>query len=237
MYDKGADVIFAAAGGSGAGVFQAAEAASKFAIGVDSDQYNTPPTRRRRRSSSTSMLKRVDTAVYLLHQGLRDGQRKAGAHDLRPQDRRRRLLDVGRLRSTTSRTSWRRSRPTSSAARSRSRPSWADPHGSSSARRSVNLRLRVVPRAPATITVRPRPRRGGRALDEPGRCGEPLAVELRASPSGSPASSPTATSTCGCARGDDPCDRRRERRRQVDPDEDRCTGCTSPTRARSASTA
>ena len=39
MYDGGADIIYAAAGGSGSGVFTAAAGANKKAIGVDSDQY------------------------------------------------------------------------------------------------------------------------------------------------------------------------------------------------------
>ena len=39
LYDAGADVIFHAAGGSGAGVFAAAAEADRLAIGVDSDQY------------------------------------------------------------------------------------------------------------------------------------------------------------------------------------------------------
>ena len=39
LYDDGADVIYHAAGGSGAGVFEAAAEADRLAIGVDSDQY------------------------------------------------------------------------------------------------------------------------------------------------------------------------------------------------------
>jgi basic membrane protein A len=66
--DGGADIVYHAAGGSGQGVFQAVEAANtpeapKFAIGVDSDQYNTvePPANE---VIMTSMLKRVDVAVF-----------------------------------------------------------------------------------------------------------------------------------------------------------------------------
>lgn len=66
--DGGANVVYHAAGGSGQGVFQAVAAAStadapKFAIGVDSDQYNTvaPPANE---VIMTSMLKRVDVAVF-----------------------------------------------------------------------------------------------------------------------------------------------------------------------------
>jgi basic membrane protein A len=63
MYDAGADVVYQAAGGSGAGVFKAAKAKGKLAIGVDSDQYNTADAAIRD-VIITSMLKRVDVAVY-----------------------------------------------------------------------------------------------------------------------------------------------------------------------------
>ncbi|HHY49293.1 MAG TPA: BMP family ABC transporter substrate-binding protein [Alphaproteobacteria bacterium] len=58
QFDQGADVIFAAAGGSGLGVLQAAADANKFSIGVDSNQNYLHPG-----SVLTSMLKRVDVAV------------------------------------------------------------------------------------------------------------------------------------------------------------------------------
>lgn len=68
MYQRGIDVIFHASGGSGAGLFEAAREASTaaaraWAIGVDSDQYESagPPLRP---FILTSMLKRVDIAVY-----------------------------------------------------------------------------------------------------------------------------------------------------------------------------
>ena len=64
QFSKQADVIFAAAGGTGMGVYQAAKDAGKLAIGVDSNQnYLQPGT------MLTSMLKRVDVAVY---QALKD---------------------------------------------------------------------------------------------------------------------------------------------------------------------
>jgi basic membrane protein A len=63
MYDAGADVVFAAAGGSGGGVFKAAAADKKFAIGVDSDQYLTAPADQKPYVIS-SMIKKVDVAVY-----------------------------------------------------------------------------------------------------------------------------------------------------------------------------
>ncbi|MDR7378464.1 basic membrane protein A [Rhodoferax ferrireducens] len=59
QFAKGADVVFAAAGGTGIGVYQAAKDAGKLAIGVDSNQnYLQPGT------MLTSMVKRVDVAVY-----------------------------------------------------------------------------------------------------------------------------------------------------------------------------
>src|SRR5262249_12464914 len=59
QYDSGADVIFAAAGASGLGVFDAAEEIKKFAIGVDANQDWMKPG-----LILTSMLKRVDLAVF-----------------------------------------------------------------------------------------------------------------------------------------------------------------------------
>lgn len=63
MYDSGADIIFAAAGGSGTGVFQSAKANGTLAIGVDSDQY-VSAAEDLKPVILTSMLKRVDVAVY-----------------------------------------------------------------------------------------------------------------------------------------------------------------------------
>ena len=63
IYDAGADIIFAAAGGSGAGVFKAAKAADKFGIGVDSDQYNVASLADVKDVIITSMIKNVDVAV------------------------------------------------------------------------------------------------------------------------------------------------------------------------------
>ncbi|MGY1763143.1 BMP family protein [Geodermatophilus sp. SYSU D00779] len=62
MYDAGADIVYHAAGGSGIGVFQAAAASGKRAIGVDSDQYLTVGPELQP-VVMTSMLKRVDNAV------------------------------------------------------------------------------------------------------------------------------------------------------------------------------
>ncbi|APH70464.1 BMP family lipoprotein [Aquibium oceanicum] len=57
--DQGADVIYAAAGGTGVGVLQAAADAGKLGIGVDSNQNGLQPGH-----VLTSMVKRVDVAVY-----------------------------------------------------------------------------------------------------------------------------------------------------------------------------
>jgi basic membrane protein A len=59
QFAKGADVVFAAAGGTGMGVYQAAKDSGKLAIGVDSNQNHLQPG-----TMLTSMLKRVDVAVY-----------------------------------------------------------------------------------------------------------------------------------------------------------------------------
>ena len=58
QFDRGADVVFAAAGGTGVGVYQAAKDAGKLAIGVDSNQNHLHPG-----TMLTSMVKRVDVAV------------------------------------------------------------------------------------------------------------------------------------------------------------------------------
>ena len=56
---QGADVIYAAAGGTGIGVLQAAADGGILSIGVDSNQNHLHPGQ-----VLTSMLKRVDNAVY-----------------------------------------------------------------------------------------------------------------------------------------------------------------------------
>lgn len=59
MYSQGVDIIFAVAGGAGQGVFDAAEKAERYAIGVDSDQRNLSPE-----LIVASMLKNLDEAIY-----------------------------------------------------------------------------------------------------------------------------------------------------------------------------
>jgi basic membrane protein A len=77
MYDNGADVVYQAAGGSGGGVFKAAKAKGKLAIGVDSDQYNTVEADLKD-VIITSMLKRVDVAVYQFIKDQSGGKFTAG---------------------------------------------------------------------------------------------------------------------------------------------------------------
>ena len=72
MYDGGADIVYAAAGGSGNGVFQAASEAGTSAIGVDADQYNTADESVRD-VIITSMLKNVNVATYTFTMAVADG--------------------------------------------------------------------------------------------------------------------------------------------------------------------
>lgn len=77
QYDQGADIVYHAAGASGAGVFEAAVESDNWAIGVDSDQYQTAP-RNQRDHILTSMLKRVDVATFDMIQSVVDGEPVAG---------------------------------------------------------------------------------------------------------------------------------------------------------------
>jgi basic membrane protein A and related proteins len=83
MFESGADIVYHAAGGTGAGLFQAAKEYSEasgskvWAIGVDSDQYLTA-TAEVRDYILTSMLKRVDVAVFNTIQSHVNGEFSAG---------------------------------------------------------------------------------------------------------------------------------------------------------------
>lgn len=78
MYSEGSDIIYAAAGLSGSGMFQAASDVSAdtgskvWGIGVDSDQYLTVDASVQE-FVLTSMIKRVDTAVYEITKAFLDG--------------------------------------------------------------------------------------------------------------------------------------------------------------------
>ena len=75
--DRGADVVYHAAGGTGLGVIQAAADAGKLAIGVDSNQNGLAPG-----SVLTSMLKRVDVAAYETFKDAMDGKFTSGLQAL-----------------------------------------------------------------------------------------------------------------------------------------------------------
>jgi basic membrane protein A len=73
QFERGADIVYAAAGGTGTGVLQAAKDAGKFSIGVDSNQNHLHPG-----SVLTSMVKRVDVAVYNAFKSAQSGTWKPG---------------------------------------------------------------------------------------------------------------------------------------------------------------
>ena len=68
QYQQGADIVMNVASGTGTGILEAAAEAGKYAIGVDLNQDNDRPG-----SVLTSMLKRVDSATYLLIKSVIDG--------------------------------------------------------------------------------------------------------------------------------------------------------------------
>jgi basic membrane protein A len=73
QFDRGVDVVFAVAGGSGMGTLQQAKEKGKLAIGVDSNQnYLHPGT------MLTSMVKHVDNAIYDSFMQVKNGTWKPG---------------------------------------------------------------------------------------------------------------------------------------------------------------
>ncbi|MBL8047820.1 MAG: BMP family ABC transporter substrate-binding protein [Chthonomonas sp.] len=73
LFSQGADVVYAAAGRAGLGTIKAAKDAGKFCIGVDSDQDDLE-----KGVVLTSMIKRVDEAVYATIKDLKEGKYSAG---------------------------------------------------------------------------------------------------------------------------------------------------------------
>lgn len=71
--DRGADVIYHAAGGTGEGVLQAVADAGKLGIGVDKNQNHLHPGH-----MLTSMVKRVDQAIYDTFKAAQAGEWTAG---------------------------------------------------------------------------------------------------------------------------------------------------------------
>lgn len=77
QFDRGADIVYAAAGGTGLGVLQAAADAGLMSIGVDSNQNYLHPG-----SVLTSMLKRVDVAAYNVFKNAEGGTWEPGINVL-----------------------------------------------------------------------------------------------------------------------------------------------------------
>ncbi|MFE0581644.1 MULTISPECIES: BMP family protein [unclassified Streptomyces] len=76
--DAGADVIYAAAGLAGSGAIEAASAKGKWAIGVDSDQYNQAGLAKYKDSILTSVTKDVSDSVFNLIKSVEDGKPTTG---------------------------------------------------------------------------------------------------------------------------------------------------------------
>ena len=76
QYQQGADIIYHASGSTGLGVFEAARSARKLAIGVDADQYAEAPG-----FVLTSMVKRIDVAVFEAIKRVKDGKFVGGIYD------------------------------------------------------------------------------------------------------------------------------------------------------------
>ncbi len=73
QFDRGVDVVFAVAGGSGLGTLQQAKEKGKLGIGVDSNQNYLHPG-----SMLTSMVKHVDNAIYDTFMEVKNGTWKPG---------------------------------------------------------------------------------------------------------------------------------------------------------------
>ncbi len=68
QFQQGADIVMNVASGTGVGILEAAADAGKYAIGVDLNQDNDQPG-----AVLTSMMKRVDTACYILIESVVNG--------------------------------------------------------------------------------------------------------------------------------------------------------------------
>ncbi|WP_254267151.1 BMP family lipoprotein [Halorussus aquaticus] len=77
MYNKGADIIYHAAGGTGNGVFKAAQSQGRYALGVDSDQSKSLP--KYSDVILASMVKYVNEAVYRSVERTANGNFKGGS--------------------------------------------------------------------------------------------------------------------------------------------------------------
>ncbi|MFD7961041.1 BMP family protein [Streptomyces zaomyceticus] len=75
---NGADVIYAAAGLAGSGAIEAAASAGKWAIGVDSDQYNQAGLASYKEHILTSVTKDVSDSVFNVIKSVQDGKPQSG---------------------------------------------------------------------------------------------------------------------------------------------------------------
>jgi basic membrane protein A len=76
QYARGVDIVYHASGKTGDGVFDAAKEQKKLAIGVDSDQFHVAPC-----CVLTSMVKKVDVAVFDVIKQVTDGKFESGVHE------------------------------------------------------------------------------------------------------------------------------------------------------------
>jgi basic membrane protein A len=76
MYDKGADIVYGAAGGSGLGVYTAAKEKGKMAIGADMVPSQIPD------ALYLTTLKKIDNVIFDQVKSLQDGTWKGGVMDL-----------------------------------------------------------------------------------------------------------------------------------------------------------
>jgi basic membrane protein A len=78
MYQNGADVVYAAAGGTGTGMHKAASELKKWSIGVDADEATYPAHAAYKSTILTSMLKRVDLGTRAFVRSALAGKKTAG---------------------------------------------------------------------------------------------------------------------------------------------------------------
>ena len=99
MYEQGADIVFQIAGGTGVGVFEAAQEQGRYAIGVDSDQAiivaETDPDQAEH--ILTSMLKNVDNSIFRAITNHLDGTLPYGSSESLGIPGRRRWLGEERI--------------------------------------------------------------------------------------------------------------------------------------------
>ena len=77
MYNRGADIVYHAAGGSGLGIFKAAKQVNKYAIGTDSNQNFIEPDH-----VLLSAVRRLDNVIYDQIKLVIDGKWQGGVHNL-----------------------------------------------------------------------------------------------------------------------------------------------------------